>query len=158
VSAGRRFLLRFALFAAVWLVVSEGRPDFLIVGTLAAVAATLVSLRIWRAGGDQVRLVGLVRYLPGFLWRSLLGGLDVAQRVLRRRVRVAPVFVRHRLASADETRQVLLADILSLMPGTLGAGMERRATLVHLLADEPGLRRQLELEERRLDAVFARDR
>lgn len=145
---------RFLLFYGLWLLLSEARADFLAPGLFAAALATAASARIWRSGGRGLRLGRLPAYLPHFLWRSFAGGLDVAARVFHPRLPIAPAFLNHRCRAEEETARVLFCDAISLMPGTLGARLEGREALVHLLADEAAVRRQLEAEEQRVAALF----
>jgi len=145
---------RFLLFYGLWLLLSGARVDFLLPGLVATALATAASALIWRGGGRRLRFGALLAYLPHFLWRSFAGGLDVAARVFHPRLPIAPAFLSHRCRAEEETARVLFCDAISLMPGTLGARLEGREALVHLLADEAAVRRQLEVEERRVADLF----
>jgi multicomponent Na+:H+ antiporter subunit E len=148
-------LKRFIFFYGLWLVISEARAGLLAIGVLAALAATAVSLSIWRKGGRQLSIFALLGYLPGFLWRSVKGGLDVAWRVFHPRLPIAPAFVAHDSRDPDETGWILFTDALSLMPGTLGAGLSGRRATVHLIADAPPARRLIAEEDARVARLFA---
>lgn len=152
--AFRLLVSRFLLFYGLWLLLSEARPDFLVPGLAAAFLATAASAGIWRAGGRRPRPGALLAYLPHFLWRSFAGGVDVAVRVLHPRMPIAPAFLTHRCSAEEETARVLFCDAISLMPGTLGARLEGREALLHLLADETAVRQQIRVEERRVAALF----
>lgn len=147
-------LQRVALFYAVWLVLSGGRGDFLLLGLPACLLAAAVSGAIRRRSGKRVRLVALLTYMPGFFWRSLCGGLDIAWRVVHPRLPVAPAFVRYACREEDEDARVWFCDALSLMPGTLAAGIEGREALVHLLAEDEAMAGKIATEERRIRRVF----
>jgi multicomponent Na+:H+ antiporter subunit E len=148
-------LKRFLLFLGLWLVISEAHLDLLHYGVLAAAAATAISRLIWRRSGRTISIFAVLAYMPGFLWRSLMGGIDVAWRVFHPRLPIAPAFLAYDSRDDDETGRVLLTDILSLMPGTLGAGLAGRRATIHLLADEPATRRLIEEEDSRLAHIFA---
>jgi multicomponent Na+:H+ antiporter subunit E len=145
---------RFALFYGVWLLLSEMRVEFLLPGLLAAALAAGISGRIWRTGGKRLRVTALPLYLPGFLWRSLKGGVDVAWRVLHPRLPIAPAFMRHHCRETDETARVLFCDAMTLMPGSLGIRLEGYDLDLHLLSDEAHLRRGIEAEEQRMLDLF----
>lgn len=145
---------RFLLFFGLWLLLSGARVDFLLPGFVATALATAASALIWRSGGRRLRLGALLAYLPHFLWRSFAGGVDVAVRVLHPRMPIAPAFLTHRCSAEEETARVLFCDAISLMPGTLGARLEGREALLHLLADEAAVRQQIRVEERRVAALF----
>lgn len=148
-------LKRFALFYALWLAITEGRADLLAAGVPVCLLTVAISHAVWRRSGRRVRLTGLLGYVPGFLWRSFKGGVDIGWRVVHPRLPVSPVFVTHDCRDADETGQVLFCDVISLMPGTLGAGLRGRKAVVHLLVDEPRTRRLIDEEEARVSAVLA---
>lgn len=153
-SLTRSLVPRFLLFYGLWLLLSGARADFLLPGLAASALATAAGAAIWRAGRRRLRLGALLAYLPHFLWRSLAGGFDVALRVLHPRLPIAPRFVQHRCRAEDETARVLFCDVVSLMPGTLGARLQGREALVHLLSDEPAIRDQLAAEEARVRGLF----
>ncbi|NJL50232.1 MAG: Na+/H+ antiporter subunit E [Blastochloris sp.] len=83
-------LKRFVLFLGLWVVISLNDPSAYAVGVLAAAAAAAVSLRLLPPKGRRVRLVAALRLAPGFAWRSLLGGLDVAWRAFHPRMPLSP--------------------------------------------------------------------
>jgi multicomponent Na+:H+ antiporter subunit E len=145
---------RFVLFYALWLAITEARADLIAFGMPVCLLTVALSHAIWRRGGRRVRLTGLLRYAPGFLWRSFKGGVDIAWRVLHPRLPIAPAFVLHDCRDADETGQVLFCDVISLMPGTLGAGLSDGEAVVHLLVDEPRTRRLIDEEEDRISGVL----
>lgn len=138
---------RFLLFCALWLLLSEARSDFLLPGLAAAALATAASVRIGRPGGGRLRPGALLAYLPHFLWRSLVGGLDVAGRVCHPRLPIDAAFLNHRCRLQGETARAVFCDVVTLMPGTLAASLEGREALLHLLSDDAALRRQLAVEE-----------
>lgn len=125
VAAGRRL----AVFAALWLFLTGGEAVLL---TLAvAPAAGWLSLRLLPAT-RPLRLWALLAMAPGFVGRSLLGGLDVARRALDPRLPLDPGWIEVEVDLPDGGR-VALGGELSLMPGTLAAGSDRGLLLVHVL-------------------------
>jgi multicomponent Na+:H+ antiporter subunit E len=157
ISVGARSIAgvkRFIVVYAAWIVLSDGRAELLLLGSLACLLAVIVSERIWRTGGGRIRLWSLVAYAPGFVWRSLEGGIDVARRVLTPTVRIAPAFIEFDSQEDDETGRVLFCDTISLMPGTLASELDGRRTVIHLLADEPAMHRIVAEEEARVRRLF----
>lgn len=153
----RRLCVHFPLFYALWLLLSGARVDFLIPGVVAALAAAGVSLTIWKRGGRRLRLFAVPRYLLHFLWRSFVGGVDVAWRVFHPRLPVSPEFLSYRCRVSEETQRVLFCDSLSLMPGTLGARLEGGDALIHLLSRAGGEQRRLAQEEEAIARLFSRE-
>ncbi len=118
-------------FAGVWWALAEGAPASWWVGVPAVVLAALASAAlmppvpiVWRE---------LPGFVPFFLKRSVLGGLDVARRALHRRLPIAPAIIDYRFRLPPGLARVMLANTISLLPGTLGAGMEGDLLKVHVL-------------------------
>lgn len=117
--------------AAVWWALAEGVPGSWWVGVPAVVMAALASAIlmppvpiVWRE---------LLRFVPFFLRRSLLGGLDVARRAFDPRLPIAPGIIDYGFRLPPGLPRVMLANTISLLPGTLGAGMEGDVLKVHVL-------------------------
>lgn len=151
----RRWAGRFLVFYGLWLLLSQAQADFLFPGIFAAGVATYASLLIWQAGGRRLNAAALPGYLLHFLWRSFIGGVDVAVRVFHPRLPISPTFLRYRCRAEDENARVLFCDAVSLMPGTLVARLEGKRSLFHLLSSESASEGELEREEIRLARLFS---
>lgn len=103
----------------------------LLFGVAIVPAAVWLSLQLIPAQ-RPLRLWGLVRHIPVFIWGSLRGGVDVALRAFSPVVGLRPGWVKVPLA-LDDGGCVALGSELSLMPGSLSAGMRDGKLLVHLL-------------------------
>lgn len=153
------FLGRLVLFALLWLVIAGRDPDSWLVGAPVVLATALVSLALRRGrtggqSGSGLSAGGLLRFLPFFLWESLRGGLDVAGRVLRPRLAIAPGFQRYPLRLTDEGAQAFFMAVISLLPGTLSADLREGVVLVHALDNRADLTPELARLERRVGALF----
>ncbi len=151
---GAAALVRCALFALVWTTLAGGDPGTWPFGLAAVVAATALSLRLKPPGAGRLRLVGVVWFVPHFLVRSLVGGIDVARRALDPRLPIAPGMVGHRWRLPEGAARVAFADVISLLPGTLGAGMAGDRLEVHALDVDLPLADQFDEEERRIARLF----
>ncbi|MBS1304122.1 Na+/H+ antiporter subunit E [Loktanella sp. SALINAS62] len=140
---------RVIFFLVLWFVLSEG--EALLVGAAAVPAASWLSLRLLPAT-RPIHLLPLLAMTPNFLWRSLLGGLDVGRRALDPRMPINPGWIRLPVDLPDGGR-VALGGELSLMPGTLAAGTDRGRLLVHVLDKDQDHARMIRIEERRLGSV-----
>jgi multicomponent Na+:H+ antiporter subunit E len=144
----RAFVMRAALLALLWWAVSEGRADSWWFGVPAALCASAASLHFSPAT-RTLRPWPALRLLIWFLGRSLLAGADVAVRALRPSMPLAPGFVRVRMRLVDAGARVLLADLLTLLPGTLASGFDDDTLLLHVLDERLPVSRQVrDLEER----------
>ena len=132
----RAFLQRVALMALLWWAVSEGDTRSWMVGIPVALAGAGASIALQGAAWWRVRPLAAARLAAWFLRRSLLAGTDVALRALSRRPRIAPAFVTLRTRLERLPSRVLLANMLSLVPGTLSTSLEGAAVHVHVLDRE----------------------
>ncbi len=144
---------RFALFTAVWLILTAGDLSALAPGLVAAAGATWLAHHLARVGERPLRLLPLARLFPGFLWRSLLGGFDVARRVFLPRMPLSPGWFLHRTALPEGVARVALGSQISLMPGTLAAGCDGDDLLIHCLDTRDDVAAMIAGEERRLSAA-----
>jgi len=150
----RALLSRAALFTVAWWAVAEGRPvdwPFMLVGVGGAL---LLSMRLLPPG--RWTLLGVVRFIPFFLAESARGGLDVALRALGPGRRTAPGWMEHKFQTDDPDVQLVVANALSLMPGTLCARLEDGRVVVHILDVHSAAVRFVPILEERASAMTAR--
>lgn len=151
----RAFAVRSTVLALLWWFIAEGRADAWVVGAPAALAVAAASVRFAPPSGGALRPWPALRLVAWFLVRSLLAGADVALRALRPDLPLAPAFIRVPLRLADPGARVVLADVLSLLPGTLSTAFDGDALLLHVLDERQPTERQVRVLEERLAAVFA---
>lgn len=144
-------LQRAALFAVLWWALAEGRAGAWLVGVPVVAAAAAASLVLQGSEPWRLRPLAALRSLAWFARRSLLAGVDVALRALRPRPGLAPGFVTVRPRLADPAARVLLADALSLVPGTLSVELRGEELELHVL----DLAAPTEREVRELEAHIA---
>ncbi|KPQ06269.1 MAG: multicomponent Na+:H+ antiporter subunit MnhE [Rhodobacteraceae bacterium HLUCCA12] len=142
---------RTALFATIWIVLSENSAESVAFGLPAVAGAVWMSLRL-QSPAHGLRLWRAAALLPGFLAGSLAGGLDVARRAFSLRPVLRPGWVVHSTSLLPGGR-VALGGELSLMPGTLAAGCEGDRLLVHVLDCQAGFEGGIGTQEKRLARV-----
>lgn len=148
------FLIRATLFSLVWLVLVGPDLASWIIGAPFVVAASLASIRLSDPAQGKPSALGLIRYVPYFLWESLRGGGDVAVRVMLPRVRVRPGTHDYPMRLRDPSARVVFIDSISLVPGTLSADLRRDVVTVHALDIESDLDTSLQDLESRVARVF----
>lgn len=146
-------LKRLILLGLVWLVLTGGDAEGLLLGALAVPLAAWLSLRLLPPD-RPLRLGVLAGMLPHFLWRSLLGGGDVAWRAFHPRLPLKPGWRRLPVRLPAGATAVLGGEF-SLMPGTLVAGCDQGRLLVHMLDTDQPIEETVRLEEAKLAAVLA---
>jgi len=149
--AVRAVVTRIIFFAIAWWAVAEGRPvDWLFI--LAGVGgASMLSLLLMPPG--RWTLFGVARFIPFFLVESARGGVDVALRALLPGQRVDPGWIEHAFETDDPDVQLVVANTLSLMPGTLCARLEAGRIVVHVLAAHSAAVRFAPILEERANAM-----
>lgn len=147
-----RLVLRGAALAAIWWALTEGRPGSWLVGGPVIVVAALVSLGL-SAGSDWSPGAWL-RFMPFFVWHSLKGGVDVAIRAFQPSLPLDPLLVDYPLRLPPGPAPVFMANVASLLPGTLAAGIHGDRLQVHVLDRRGDFRGELEALEGRIAAIF----
>lgn len=145
-------ILRTALFCAIWLVLTGGSFYGWYVGAITVMFAVIISLKLQPPSDQRIRLVRVPTFLLFFLTKSVAGGMQVAAMALRPRMQLRPAMMEMRLRLPHEPEQIFLASMLSLLPGTLSAGLEGNLLQLHVL--DSGMR--IEQEVRDAEAKVAR--
>lgn len=141
---------RGAAFLLLWWALTEGTGGF-------AVAAVVAPLAVWATftlgppHRGRLCVAGLLRFATFFLRQSLIGGLDVARRALDPRLPIAPGLYEYPVHLTAERARVLLANSLSLVPGTVSAELHANHIRLHVLDERLPIERTL----RRLEASVA---
>lgn len=150
----RSLTTRLLLFAVLWWVLTEGASPMSAWGIAGIAAAVGLSLHVFPAGHWNWRLVPLIRFVPYFLWQSLLGGLDVAYRALRPKAVVQPEVVSHGFSLQQEPARVFFLWVVSLLPGTAAMNLQEDKARVHVLDTNLAAPEKLEELEKRIAALF----
>lgn len=151
----RQFIIalkRFALLTLLWLVLTGNDPAAWPIGVVAATLGTAASLRLLPPMGRGTRLVATLALAPGFLARSLKGGLDVAWRAFHPRMPLKPGWILYPERLPPGLPRMSLGSEITLMPGTLAAGDDGRSLLVHCLDRDQPVTDSVAAEERRIGA------
>lgn len=148
------FLIRFVLLFAVWWLLTLGDTSGLAMGAVVAGLVALVSLRLFLPAPYRLHPVALLQFSGYFLTRSVVAGLDVALRLLSPSLPVNPGEVKVTSRLPGEGPRALLANTLSLMPGTLCVNLEDNQLRVHCLNIEAPIEQDIRNTEQRIAEVF----
>lgn len=150
----KSFLLRFILFAAAWFVLLGGQEltDIWFVA-LCLAAATVISIYSVPPGYWNLSLAGVARFFPYFLITALRGGWDVSQRVFFRTVPIDPDFVtiEH---DRDQRKTLILAWVISLLPGTASCAITEDTIVVHVLDKKLPVTEEIMELQSRINEMF----
>jgi multicomponent Na+:H+ antiporter subunit E len=153
----RGSLARAAGFLGFWLILSGYTPADLVLGALAAVMATWVSLRLLPPGRWSFRPIALGRLVLRFLYQSIVAGIDVAWRALDPRLPLRPGFVTYPDRFSPGTARNVFTTLTSLLPGTVPAGDDGRHLVYHCLDVDQPVVAQLAAEETALSRAVGDD-
>lgn len=143
---------RILFFAAVWWVLTDGAPGSWVLGAPLVLLSAWLSLTLWAV--RPLSWSGLARFLPYFARQSLVGATDVALRALKPSMPLHPGIVRHRLRLPAGASRVAIANVISLLPGTLSADLEDSEVVIHALDTRTDLHAMVRDLEPRIAAVF----
>jgi multicomponent Na+:H+ antiporter subunit E len=148
------FAARLAVCGCAWQVLNWGDPASWLVGGPVVFTAALLSRSLSGTGFRGFVWAALPGFLLFFLRSSMSGGLDVARRVLDPRLPVSPGFVIYHTTLPQGPGRVLFVNVISLLPGTVSAGLEYERLTVHALDDESNVETALRDLEERVGRLF----
>jgi multicomponent K+:H+ antiporter subunit E len=124
------------ILLVIWLLlVNELSIGHLLLGALLGWAVPLYTARFWPDQVQVRRPLLLLRLIGVVLYDILVANLTVARLILGRQERLQPAFVVLPLALRNELAISLLANTVSLTPGTVSAYLsaDRRCLIIHSL-------------------------
>jgi multicomponent Na+:H+ antiporter subunit E len=140
-QAGRRHGLLacglILILSVVWVLWSGHREPWML--TLGAVSVLLVVWLTWHLNildEESVPLhltFRLVWYVPWLIKEIARANVDVARRVLNPRLPIRPAVVRFTASSQTELGRVILANSITLTPGTVSVDVQGESIRVHVL-------------------------
>jgi multicomponent Na+:H+ antiporter subunit E len=144
---------RLIFFSLLWAILTQGAGGW-IIGAPSILLATLLSLGLHAPIAWRWRPMGVLRFVPYFLWQSLRGGIDVTLRALHPSLPIDPAMVDHTLSLPPGPSQVFLANTINLLPGTLSVDLHEGHLKIHML--DAGLEYVMELKrvEERVADLF----
>lgn len=128
-----RLLERIVVFVVLWWVLSEGDASSWLFGVPFVVFASAASLKLTPKRDWRLQPLSAVRFAWFFATQSVVGGVDVALRALRPSMPLEPAFVEYPVRLPGQAARVLLANTVSLLPGTLSSGLEGDTLIMHVL-------------------------
>jgi multicomponent Na+:H+ antiporter subunit E len=82
------------------------------------------------------RWIALIKYVPLFLYYVVLANLDVAYRVIHPRLPINPGIVKIKTSLKSEIAQAMLANSITLTPGTLSVDVKDGDMYIHWIDDK----------------------
>lgn len=138
--------MQFLALFATWLVLSgRYQIEYIVIGAVSAGLVTFlthdfVNGRTLPDGRREASLFltppqwfRLLVYLPWLLWSITLANLQVAYLVLHPRLPIRPILLRCRTGMRNPVARVVLANSITLTPGTVTVRLEEGEYIVHTI-------------------------
>jgi multicomponent Na+:H+ antiporter subunit E len=154
-AVARRFFVRLALMALIWLGLNGADWSSWIVGGPVAFAAAWISVQLLPAISWHWSVGGALAFAGFFLRESVRGGWDVARRALAPGLALAPAIVCHSFQLPPGPSRLFFCSAISLLPGTAVVAIADRSICVHVLDHSTSVEEELRELERRVGALFA---
>lgn len=130
----------FVLLSGFWGINSPNDSALLLfLGLLSVLLVVLITHRMKLLDRESFPLHLITRIFPFYLWllkEIILGCLFVMKTILARDKNLTPEVVTVELAFKDELNQVIFANSLTLVPGTLSVELNQGSIQVHTLSPE----------------------
>ncbi len=140
--------LRSATFAALWWILNRGDADSWQLGAPTVLLALLVSFAVLPPRRWSFHPLATLRFLLYFLQKSLISSIDVASRVMRPQMPLKPGMLEYPLRLPPGVGRVILSNVTSLLPGTLGVDQRGDVLVVNALDIDAAVHAELsEIEE-----------
>ncbi len=131
----KRVLSTFVVLYVLWIAMAGVSLEEMIAG---AVIALIVSLVIKNLGiydysiGIILPVIKfIVLYIPLFLWKLILANVSLAKIVLNPKLPINPGFVTIKTGLDGDVSKLILANSITLTPGTLSVDLEENELLIH---------------------------
>lgn len=145
-------MFRVLAFSLSWIVFVNGALNSWVIGIPTVIIAASISMKLLPS--IPVSFIGLVKFIPFFLWYSLLGGFDVAKRVFFPKVTISPAILHYRWRLPLGLSRVFMANTVSLLPGTLSVELDKEYLQIHVLDESIDFDAELILVENKVAELF----
>lgn len=129
-----RFIRNAGLLFLFWLLLS-GRyePAYLAMGLIASVVVAGLHARQPGPPNPTIPLIRFLLYLPWLFYQILLSNLHTSYLILHPRLPIAPRFLRYQTRLQDPAAVALLAQSITLTPGTVTVEVAEGELVIHSL-------------------------
>ena len=145
--------MRAMLFVLIWWILTDGVMASWLVGVPVVLLSTIASMVLLPPFSWSI--IGIIRIVPFFLWHSLCAGVDVARRALHPGLPISPAMYHYRWRLPKG--QIFMANMVSLLPGTLSAELDNEYLCVHVLDHTGSFASDLSIIEEYVARLFALD-
>lgn len=131
----KKGLSTFIVLWAVWLLIAGFSINELLLGGVVALILAFILTKHVNYSFNLAIIPGLLKfifiYLPIFIYKLVAANLDMAYRVLSPKLPIRPAIVKVPTKIQSEMGKLVLANSITLTPGTLSLDAEDDHILVH---------------------------
>jgi multicomponent Na+:H+ antiporter subunit E len=150
-------IFRIILFAIIWWILTAGKSDSWVVGVPTVIISVFVSMALTNQSRNSWRILSIMQFITFFAKASVRGGFDVARRVFHPRLPLNPDLVDYQLTLKNQSARILMANIISLLPGTLSVELQDKQIKVHVLDKNQDVNSELQAVESAVGALLSSD-
>ena len=143
---------RALMYLLIWWALTDGTAASWWIGIPAVVFAVTISILLLPP--VPINVIEFVKFIPVFLSRSLLGGIDVAWRAYHPKMPVDPDLIEYPIRLPPGLPQVFMANTINLLPGTLSTTLDRNTMKVHVLDRQKAFLNEIETVENSVARIF----
>lgn len=131
----KKFLSTFVICFLVWIILAGVSPPELLLGGAVSIVLSLLIARFtdinisWKTPLQIVLFI--VLYVPVFLYELIKSNIDVLFRVLNPKLPINPGFVRVKTGISGRIGKLILANSITLTPGTISVDADDDSVYVH---------------------------
>lgn len=131
----KKFLSTFVICFLVWIVLAGVSPPELLLGGAISIVLSLLIAKFtdiditWKTPLQIILFI--VLYVPVFLYELIKSNIDVLFRVLNPKLPINPGFVRVKTKLSGRIEKLLLANSITLTPGTISIDADDEYVYVH---------------------------
>ncbi len=147
--------LKITVLFAIWLVLSgTDNPFHVGLGLVASCGVAWLNSGRADSYARHFPVVGMLWYLPWLLGRIVQSGLHLTALILRPSLPIAPRLIHYRTNLQHQVGIVLLANSITLTPGTITVEVQAQELVVHAIDAEAGHDLTTQRMERHIDRMF----
>ena len=121
----------FGLYLLLWVVLSGGKTELF--PLIFILLMSFLTPYVFTLEYQNISIKAALKLWFWFFLYSLKGGVQVALFALRPKLQLQPFVYRHTLRSRNAFSVSMLANLYSLMPGTVSMGYDKGVLSLHIL-------------------------
>lgn len=135
------FVLTALIMFTFWILLS-GEFSFILIlsGVFSSLLVSYMSHDLLIGKGDiklgLIRTSRFIRYLPWLFWQIVMANLDLVYRTLHPKMPIHPKIINFKNDLKTDLGMVILANSITLTPGTITIEVDENEFIVHTIAEE----------------------